>query len=55
MKEDILEICRSIRGAKKYYLQNFRRAGSYVGGRELTPFKEKEIKDILKAGGSSLT
>ncbi|MCD6539045.1 anaerobic ribonucleoside-triphosphate reductase activating protein [Candidatus Bathyarchaeota archaeon] len=49
-KEDILEICRSIEGAKKYYLQNFRRAGLYVGGKELTPFKEKEIKEILEAG-----
>ena len=49
-KEDILEICRSIEGAKRYYLQNFRRTGLYVGGKELTPFKEKEIKEILEAG-----
>ncbi len=49
-KEDILEICRSIEGARRYYLQNFRRTGLYVGGKELTPFKEKEIKEILEAG-----
>jgi len=49
-KEDILEICRSIEGAKRYYLQNFRRTGLYVGGMELTPFKEKEIKEILEVG-----
>ena len=49
-KEDILEICRSIEGAKRYYLQNFRKTGLYVGGRELTPFKEKEIKEILEVG-----
>jgi len=49
-KEDILEICRSIEGAKRYYLQNFRRTGLYVGGKELTPFKENEIKEILEAG-----
>ena len=49
-KEDILEICRSIEGAKRYYLQNFRRTGLYVGGKELTPFKEKEIKEILEVG-----
>jgi len=49
-KEDILEICRSIKGARRYYLQNFRRTGLYVGGKELTPFKEKEIKEILEAG-----
>ena len=49
-KEDILEICRSIEGAKRYYLQNFRRTGLYVGGEELTPFNEKEIKEILEAG-----
>jgi len=49
-KEDILKICRSIKGAKRYYLQNFRRTGLYVGGKELTPFKEKEIKEILEAG-----
>jgi len=49
-KEDILKICRSIKGAKRYYLQNFRRTGLYVGGKELTPFKEKEIKEILEVG-----
>jgi len=49
-KDDILEICRSIEGAKRYYLQNFRRTGLYVGGEELTPFKENEIKEILEAG-----
>ena len=49
-KEDILEICRSIEGAKSYYLQNFRRTGLHVGGEELTPFKENEIKEILEAG-----
>ena len=49
-KEDILEICRSIQGAKRYYLQNLKRTGFFVGGKKLTPFREEEIMEIVNEG-----
>ena len=49
-KEDILEICKSIRGARRYYLQNLKRTGFFVGGKELTSFNEEEIMEILNEG-----
>lgn len=48
-KEDILSICKEIKGAKVYYLQNFHRIET-IFGEELTPFGEKEILDIVKEG-----
>lgn len=50
-KEDIIEICKSIQGAKIYYLQNFEKTKSgTVSKKEFTPFSEKEIKQIVKEG-----
>lgn len=49
-KEDILEICKSIRGTKRYYLQNFRNKGQLVGGKKLIGFTGKEIEEIVSKG-----
>ncbi len=49
-KEDVIEICKSIRGAKAYYLQNLRVVDEFVGGGRLAPFDEEEIEDILLEG-----
>jgi len=50
-KEDIIEICKSIKGAKVYYLQNFEETESgTVSGKTFTPFSEKEIKEIIEEG-----
>jgi pyruvate formate lyase activating enzyme len=46
-KEDILEICKEIQGAKIYYLQNYQK-NSTVSGKKFTPFSEEEIEDIIK-------
>jgi pyruvate formate lyase activating enzyme len=48
-KEDILEICKEIQGAKIYYLQNYQKNHT-VSGKNFTPFEEKEIEEILKEG-----
>ncbi len=47
--KDILEICRKIKGAKIYYLQNYQK-NETISGKEFTPFDEKEISEIIKEG-----
>lgn len=49
-KEDIIEVCKNIRGAKAYYLQNLRVVDEFVGGGGLTPFEEEEIEGIVSEG-----
>ncbi len=46
-KEDILSIARWIKGAKKYYLQNFK-PGKTISGFKAKPFSDKELIDLLK-------
>jgi pyruvate formate lyase activating enzyme len=48
-KEDILEICKEIQGAKIYYLQNYQKNHT-ISGKTFTPFDEKEIEEIVKEG-----
>jgi pyruvate formate lyase activating enzyme len=48
-KDDILEICREIKGAKVYYLQNYQKNHT-ISGKTFTPFDEKEIEEIVKEG-----
>jgi pyruvate formate lyase activating enzyme len=48
-KEDILEICKEIQGAKIYYLQNYQK-NKTISGKTFTPFSEKEIFQIIKEG-----
>jgi pyruvate formate lyase activating enzyme len=48
-KEDILEICKEIQGAKVYYLQNYQKNHT-ISGKTFTPFEEKEIEEIVKEG-----
>lgn len=48
-KEDILEICKEISGAKIYYLQNYQKNHT-ISGKTFTPFEEKEIEEIVKEG-----
>jgi len=50
LKEDIIEVCKSIRGAKAYYLQNMKIVDEFVGGGRLAPFDEKEIQEIVSEG-----
>ncbi len=47
--KDILEICKKIKGAKKYFLQNYQK-GKTISGKDFTPFGEKEIEEIVKKG-----
>lgn len=49
-KNDILEICKKIKKAKIYYLQNYKQNSETVSGKKFTPFKEDEIKKIVKEG-----
>ncbi len=48
-KEDILEICKKIKGAKIYFLQNYQKNNT-VSGKTFTPFEEKEILEIENEG-----
>ena len=49
-KEDIIEICKEIKGAKVYYLQNFEEKNYTLSGKKFTPFLEEEIKEIIEEG-----
>jgi pyruvate formate lyase activating enzyme len=49
-KEDIIEICKAIKGAKAYYLQNLKSDVELICGKKLTPFNEKEIEEIVNEG-----
>jgi len=46
--EDIVEIARTIKGAKVYYLQNFRADVEVIGGEKFTPMDEETLKEIVK-------
>lgn len=49
-KEDIIEICKKIKGAKVYYLQNFEEKEKIISGKKFTPFKNEEIAEIIEEG-----
>ncbi|MDH5770171.1 MAG: anaerobic ribonucleoside-triphosphate reductase activating protein [Candidatus Bathyarchaeota archaeon] len=49
-KEDVIEVCKSVRGAEAYYLQNLRVVDEFVGGGELAPLDEEEIEEIVSEG-----
>ncbi|HOK35341.1 MAG TPA: anaerobic ribonucleoside-triphosphate reductase activating protein [Candidatus Pacearchaeota archaeon] len=50
-KEDIIEICKKIKGAKIYFLQNFKETeGETLSGKKFTPFSREEIEEIVKEG-----
>ena len=46
--EDIVEIARTIKGAKVYYLQNFRADVEVIGREKFTPMDEETLKEIVK-------
>jgi len=46
--EDIVEIAKAIKGAKVYYLQNFKTDVEVVGGKRLTPMDEEILKEIIE-------
>ena len=46
--EDIVEIAKTIKGAKVYYLQNFRADVEVIGGEKFTPMDEETLKEIVK-------
>jgi pyruvate formate lyase activating enzyme len=48
--EDIVEICKSIKGAKVYYLQNFKKLNETIAERDFTPFDKSEIDEIISRG-----
>jgi len=48
-KEDILEICKEIQGAKIYYLQNYQKNDT-ISGKTFTSFDEEEIEKIVNEG-----
>jgi pyruvate formate lyase activating enzyme len=48
--EDIVEICKSIKGAKVYYLQNFKKLNETIVERNFTPFDKSEIDEIISRG-----
>ncbi len=45
-KQDIIDICKVIKG-KKYYIQKPKVVKEVVGKKELVPFDEKEIDEII--------
>jgi len=49
-REDILEICKSIRGVKKYYLQNLKIVEELLGKRKFSSFNKEDIKKIITEG-----
>jgi len=48
-KKDILSICKKLKKAKVYFLQNYQEK-STISGKVFTPFEEKEILEIIKEG-----
>ena len=46
--EDIVEIAKTIKGAKVYYLQNFRADVEVIGEEKFTPMDEETLKEIVK-------
>ena len=49
-KQDIIEICKNIKGARVYYLQNVKNNVELICGKQLTPFSEEEIEEIIQEG-----
>lgn len=50
-KEDIVAICKKIKGANVYFLQNFTKIESgIINGKSFTPFAENEIQEIIESG-----
>lgn len=49
-KEDIISICKKIKKAKAYYLQNFENRGETVSSKKFTPFSKEELLEIIKEG-----
>ncbi|MCS7134713.1 MAG: anaerobic ribonucleoside-triphosphate reductase activating protein [Candidatus Pacearchaeota archaeon] len=48
-KKDILNVCKKIRKARVYYLQNYKE-NENVAKKKFTPFSEEEIEEIIKEG-----
>ncbi|MEM3653921.1 MAG: anaerobic ribonucleoside-triphosphate reductase activating protein, partial [Candidatus Bathyarchaeia archaeon] len=46
--KDVIEICKTIKVAKVYYLQNFKKLNENISRKEFTPFENEEIEDIIK-------
>lgn len=50
-KGDIIEICKKIKKAKVYFLQNYNKTeNGTLSGKEFTPFSKKEIEEIIEEG-----
>ncbi len=48
-RESLLEAAGWIRGAKRWYLQQFRDSGSLIRGTGLSAFSEEEMRELLSA------
>ena len=48
-RESLLEAAEWIRGAKRWYLQQFRDSGSLIQGNGLSAFSEEEMRELLTA------
>ena len=46
--EDIVEIAKAIKGARIYYLQNFKTGVEIIGKEKFTPMDEETLKEIVK-------
>jgi len=46
--EDIIEIAKAIKGAKVYYLQNFKADVEVIGKKRFTPMDEEMLKEIVR-------
>lgn len=46
--EDIVNICKYIKGAKLYYLQNLEVGKKMICNKKLKPFPKKEIEEIIR-------
>ncbi|KPJ57350.1 hypothetical protein AMJ49_02030 [Parcubacteria bacterium DG_74_2] len=49
-KKDVIEICKKIKKARVYYLQNFKGKSETISGKKFTPFSKKELAEIVKEG-----
>lgn len=49
-KEDIVAVCKKIKGARVYFLQNFEKTGKRMEGKNFTPFSKEEIQAIIEEG-----
>ena len=48
-EESLLEAAEWIRGAKAWYLQQFRDSGALIGADGLGAFSEEEMQQLLRA------